>query len=103
MPPVAAKEETVIGQRCSCAEEELVDASFSIGQAIREKAEIGVESRFRRHGMMRVRIERVVDRNASLRAGTLIGADDGIAASVSEYEIVAGNQCGEGIGAILLQ
>src|SRR6185437_16965302 len=86
-PPAAAEQELSIRQLARGAEEEFLDTRFTVGQSIAKESKVGLEPRLGQHGMMRRRIQRIVDRNTRPGPERLICADDGIAAAVGEYEI----------------
>src|SRR6185437_9010571 len=78
-----------------------LDTRFTVGQSIAEESKVGLEPRLGQHGMMRRRIQRIVDRNTRPGPERLICADDGIAAAVGEYEIVLWNERPEWVLGIL--
>src|SRR5690242_7523581 len=91
-PAAAAEYEPMIWQSFRDFEKELFNARFAIWQTIREECEITDKPFISSNGMMRVRIERVVDRHAHLRAERLVTAHNRFAAAVGQDQIVTGNQ-----------
>src|SRR3982751_1612219 len=72
-------------------------SSFAIRQTVREQREMARESQISVDAIMRVRIERVVNRNTLSRAQLLITLDHRLAASVREDEIVKWYQVTEAV------
>src|SRR5690606_3114965 len=81
----------------------LAHTRFAIRQTIAEKAEQPRESRIRRHRMMRLRIERVVDGHAASRTEPRVLLYYRLPAAVGEHEVVAGHEICERIARVARQ
>src|SRR3954447_3570200 len=100
-PAGAAEKKTAVGEKQGRADKKLFDARFAIRKPIAEEGEIGLELFFRRHGMVRGRIERVVDGDALPRAERLVLVHDRRAAAVGEDQVVTRNERAKRIGEIV--
>src|SRR3954452_8515970 len=103
VPAVTGEQEPAVVEAPRRPEEEVVDARLAIRQPIAEERDITREPRIRRHGIVRRRIERVVDRDALARADRLVGRRHGIAAAVGEDAIVLADEGVERIGVVVVQ
>src|SRR6202011_4881548 len=97
VPAIAAQWEYFIGKAARRAEEEFAHARLAVRQAIAKKAQQTRESSVTLRRIVRVGIERVVDRYASPRAVRYILIDHRFAAAVGKHHVIAGNQLQEGI------
>src|SRR6185437_6205106 len=60
-PSIASQEKLTVRRELSGAQEQLTDALLAVRQAVSHKCHVAGERRVRRHGMMCVRVEPVVD------------------------------------------
>src|SRR5436309_1521416 len=82
LPTRASQQELASGEAPRRLEEEFLDTRFPVRQAIAEKTEVAGESVVARGRIMRLGVERIVDRHACTRAQLVIGAHDGGTAAV---------------------
>src|SRR5690606_36171032 len=87
LPPRATQQEASAWQTACGMEEEAVHASFSIGQAIAQKSEIGGEAGMGRNREVGLRIEGIVDGDTLPGAELAIGGHHRLTTAVGEDEI----------------
>ena len=79
------------------------DPSFAVGQSIAKKGKVRSVLTPGEYGMVDVGVECVVDRPTFTSAKLAIGVHHACSAAIGQNEVIAGNQCTEGIGAVCLQ
>src|SRR5262249_32881736 len=86
-----------IGYRPGSSEKKLLHSLLSVRQAVSHKGEVTTQVRRRRDGMVRLRIEAVIDRNAIFGAEIQIPVNNWLSSSISKNKVVIGNQTSEWI------